>query len=56
MHAHTTQVYFPEALNERVSTIPLYRDNSVQRTTNDHDRLFSQVKAGAGTLSVSVHM
>lgn len=48
--SHTGQLYFPDEFNEKVARTAPYRDNSVPRTTNEQDFLYTGGNEGPATV------
>ncbi|KAL7422872.1 hypothetical protein Q5752_002169 [Cryptotrichosporon argae] len=50
-HAHTTQLFFPDAANDHIATLAPYRSNGARRMANEDDGLFKEM-AGASVVSI----
>ncbi|OXG30098.1 dioxygenase subfamily protein [Cryptococcus neoformans Bt120] len=46
-HTHTTQIFFPQELNDRVAEHPVYARNGARRVPNDKDGLFNEMKGAS---------
>ncbi|ODO10979.1 hypothetical protein I350_01579 [Cryptococcus amylolentus CBS 6273] len=54
-HTHTTQIFFPQELNDQVAEHPIYAKNGARRITNAQDGLFEEME-GASVVKIDQGM